>query len=77
MSARSGAEAHLFGRRNRLLKIKWRLSGQVTSRRQKGEKQESNGRKRSEGMGATQKTLKVIYCGLFTGSITAGSFIPD
>ena len=37
-SAQSGGEAHLFGRRDRLLKIKWRLSGRVTSWTQKGEK---------------------------------------
>ena len=37
-SARSGGEAHLFGRRDRLLKKRWRLSGRVTSWRQKRQK---------------------------------------
>ena len=68
----SGGEAHLFGRRDISLKRKWCLSGPVTNRSQKGEKNYSNGRKRCEGMRATQKTLKVIYCGLFSGSFTAG-----
>ena len=54
------------------LKRKWRLSGRVTSRRQKGENKESKGVKRSEDMGATQNTLRLIYCGLFHGSITEG-----
>ena len=75
-SAQSGREAHLFGRRDKLLKRKWRLSGRVTSWTQKGEKQESNGRKRSEGLRATQKTLKLIYCGLFPGSIHCELFNP-
>ena len=30
------------------------------------------GEKGGEGKGATQKTLKSIYCGLFPGSTTAG-----
>ena len=47
---------------------------QETKRR---EKWESNGRKRSEGLGATQNTLKVIYCGgLFSGSTTACCLVP-
>ena len=52
------------------LKIKGRLSGRVTSRRQKE-------RKRIEGMKATQNTLKLIYCGLFPRSITADCLIPE
>ena len=39
-SARRGGEAHLFGKRDRLMKRKWHLSGRVTSRRHKAGKQE-------------------------------------
>ena len=44
-SARSGGEAHLFGRRGRLMNEKWRLSGRVTSWRQKDRQNRSEGRR--------------------------------
>ena len=59
------------------LKKKWRLFGQETNMRQKrrheGKEKETE---ISEGMGASQRSLQAIYCGLFPGSITA-SCLPS
>ena len=49
------------------LKRKWRL----VTKNKTGEKKE---RKERKGMGATQVTLELIYCGLFPGFIAAGCF---
>ena len=53
------------------MKINWRLSNRVTSWTQKGEKQESNGRKRRGRAGGNPKDVlraifRVNHYGLFT-----------
>ena len=64
-SARSGGEAHLFGRRDGSLKRKVAL---VWS----GHKLETEKREKRSG---GKKALRVIYCGLFLGSITTACLI--